>query len=273
MRLRDEFVRFGLFRLQSRADVLAHVHVGDVDGEDFKGGVAVERLAEDRFGNAVGMFEHVLITAGRSDGGHDAFADAGDDRFLSRAANETFQMRAHGHPRLGFDDDAVFGHAVDGDFAGGGVRAVDDLRVDGGLHCFEHGLAGAFGREVDGAGAVEVEAEAGLFRRNERQHHHFNVASGQIMGGKVVDGHFQSRFDGGDAGVHDQAHGHGPQAKRDQFGVGDACAGEESANPNAEEIDEDDKADQQQHSQNAPGDDLQRLRNFSEQREVVLHNH
>ena len=104
-------------------------------------------------------------------------------------------MRAHGHTRLGLDDDAVLGHPVNGDFAGGGIRTVDDLRINGGFHGFEDGFAGAFGCQINGASAVEFETDAGLFCRNERQHDHFNVAPGQIMRGKVVNGHFQSRFD------------------------------------------------------------------------------
>ena len=108
------------------------------------------------------MFQHVLVTAGRADGGHNAFADAGDDGFFRRAANETLQMRAHGHTRLGLDDDAVLGHPVNGDFAGGGIRTVDDLRINGGFHGFEDGFAGAFGRQINGASAVELKADAGL---------------------------------------------------------------------------------------------------------------
>ena len=99
------------------ADVLAHVHVGDVDGEDFERGVAVERLVQNGLGNAVGVFQHVLVAVGRTDGGDDAFADARDDGFLGGAADEAIEIGAHGDAGLGFDDDAVLGDAVDGDLA------------------------------------------------------------------------------------------------------------------------------------------------------------
>ena len=44
LRLRDEFVGFGLFRLQLGADVFTNVHVGDINRTDFKRRVAVDRL-------------------------------------------------------------------------------------------------------------------------------------------------------------------------------------------------------------------------------------
>ena len=125
----------------------------------------VERLVEHGLGDAVGVFEHVLVAVGGADGGDDAFADAGDDGFLGGAADEAVEVGAHGDAGLDLDGDAVLGDGVDGGLAGGGVGAVDDLGVDEVLHGVEHGLAGALGGEVDGAGAVEVEVDAGLAGR------------------------------------------------------------------------------------------------------------
>ena len=89
-------------------------------------------------------------------------------------------------------------------------RAVDDLGVDGSFHRFEHGLAGAFGGEVDGAGAVELEMDAGLARGDERQHHHLHIAARHEMRGQVVDGEGSALpgFHRGDAVVHDERHWH-----------------------------------------------------------------
>ncbi len=49
LRLRNELVGLGLFGLQLRPDVLAHTQVGDINGKNFKRGVAVQRLVQDRF--------------------------------------------------------------------------------------------------------------------------------------------------------------------------------------------------------------------------------
>src|SRR5690606_33534544 len=152
--LGDALVGLGLGFLELGADVLADVHVGDVDGEDFKGGADVEAALEHDLGNGVGRLEHDLVGLGRADGGDDALADAGDDGLLLGAADEAVEVGAHGHASLYLHLDAVLGHAVDGVAAGGGVGAVDDLGIDGGAHGLDDALAGALGGEVDGAGAV-----------------------------------------------------------------------------------------------------------------------
>ena len=43
--LGNEFVGFGLLGLEFGADVFAHVHVGDVDGENFERRVGIEALS------------------------------------------------------------------------------------------------------------------------------------------------------------------------------------------------------------------------------------
>jgi hypothetical protein len=60
MGLGDEFVGLRLFGLEFGADVLADVHIGDVDREDFEGGIGIESLVENVFGDAMGVFEHSL---------------------------------------------------------------------------------------------------------------------------------------------------------------------------------------------------------------------
>src|SRR5207247_1130006 len=225
LRLRDEFVRFGLFGLQSRADVLAHIDVGDVNGQNFKRRVAVERLAQDRFGNAVGMFEHVLVTGRRADGGDNAFADARDDRLFRRTTDETVQVRADGHARLGLYDDAVLGHTVDRDFARRGIRTINDFRVDRRFHRFEDGLAGLLSGEVNGASAVELEVDSGLAGHDQRANDHFDVAAGEEMGVELIDADVQAGLDRIDAAVHDQSDGNLAQPEREQLGVADAGAG------------------------------------------------
>src|SRR5207253_756846 len=139
-----------------------------------------------------------------------------------------------GHAGASLDNDTVLGHAFDVGFAGGGIRAVDHLGIDGGLDGFEHGLAGALGGEVDGARTVEHEVDAGLFGGDEREHDHLDVATCEVVSGEVVNGEGQPRFDGGDAGVHDQADRDAAQAQGDQLGELHARAGEEGAHPDTE---------------------------------------
>ena len=137
------------------------------------------------------------------------------------------------------------------------IGAIDDLGIDRGLDGFEHGFAGAFGGEIDGARAVEVEVDAGLLRGDERQHDHLDAAAGQVMGGEIVDRHIQPGFDGGDARVHDHADRHAAQAQGDQLGEGDAGAGEQRANPDAEEVHQHDENDQGHDSDHAVPDQLE----------------
>ena len=46
--LRNKFVRLGLFSLKFCANVLAHIHIRDINGKNFECGVAVECLVQDR---------------------------------------------------------------------------------------------------------------------------------------------------------------------------------------------------------------------------------
>ena len=194
--LGDVLVGVGLVHLELGSDVHAHFHIGDVDGEDFEGGVGVEGLVEDGFGNAVGVFEDVFVAVGGADGGDDAFADAGDDGFLGGAADEAVEVGADGDAGAGADGDAVLGDAFNGVFAGGGIGGVDDLGIDGGFDGFEDGFAGALGGEVDGAGAVEDEVDAGFAGGDEGLDDEFDIAAGEVVGGEVVDGNVEAGFDG-----------------------------------------------------------------------------
>src|SRR6185369_627980 len=126
----------------------------------------------------------------------------------------------------------------------GGVGAVDDAGIDGSLDGFEHGLAGAFGGKVDGAGAVEVEGDAGLARGNEGLDHHLNVAAGQEVRGKIVDSDVEAAFDGGDAVIDDETDGDAAQAQGDEFANLDGRAGGEGADPDHAEVEDDDREDE-----------------------------
>ena len=98
--LEAAFVGLGLVGLEFGADVFTDVDVGDIDRQDFEGGVGVEALGEHGFGDVVGVFEHVFVVVGAADGGDDAFADAGDDGFLGGAADEALDVGANGDAGL-----------------------------------------------------------------------------------------------------------------------------------------------------------------------------
>ena len=76
-------------------------------------------------------------------------------------------------------------------------------------------FAGAFGGEVNGTGAVEVQVDAGLAGIDEGLDHHFDVTAGEEVSGEIVDGnaafltHFipddEAGFDSVDAAIDDHA--------------------------------------------------------------------
>ena len=128
--LGDALVRLGLVRLQLGADVLADVHVGDVDRQDLERRAGVESLGEHRLGDQVGILQHLLVRLGRADGAHDPLAHAGQDRLLARAADQPVDVGPHRHPRERQELDAVLGH-------GRHLGRGDDLGIDAHLHRLE----------------------------------------------------------------------------------------------------------------------------------------
>src|SRR5439155_26199787 len=137
--------------------------------------------------NAVEVLQHGLVGGRRTDGADDALPNARDDGLLRRPTDKAIQIGAHRHQRPSLDDDAVLGHAVDGDFTQSGSGAIDDPRVNRCPHGFEDGFASAFGGEVNGARAVKDEIDTGLFGGNEGEYDHRHVAASQKVRGKVID--------------------------------------------------------------------------------------
>ena len=126
--LRHALVGLGLVELQTGADVLADIHVGDVNGENLERGARVEALFERGLADALRVFQNVLVGVGGTDGGDDAFADARDDGFLGRASDEPVEVRADGDARLDLELDAVLGDAVNGGAAAACAGAVNLAR-------------------------------------------------------------------------------------------------------------------------------------------------
>src|SRR6266566_6117996 len=145
-RLRDALVCFGLFGLQFRTDIVADIHIGDVDGKNFKRCIAVQAFSQNGLGNAVGILQHFLVGMRRTDRAHDAFAHAGDNRFFSCATDESIEMRTHRHTRFDFHADSVLRDAINCRAAHGWVRGINHLWIDARAHRFQHGFAGALCR-------------------------------------------------------------------------------------------------------------------------------
>ena len=91
-----------------------------------------------------------------------SFTDARDDCFFRRAADESIEMRTHGYSCFDFDADAVLRDAVDGGAAHRGIRRINDFWIDARPHRFQHGFAGAFRSQVDGASPIEIERDTRL---------------------------------------------------------------------------------------------------------------
>src|SRR5204863_8584904 len=195
----------------------------------------------------VWVFEHFLVSGGRTDAADDSFANARDDGFLCGPAHKTIQIRADRYQRPGLDDDAVLGHAINGDPAQTGSGAIDDSWVNGCPDSFNDGFAGALGGEVNGAGPIKDQIDAGLSGGNEGEHYHRHVAPGQKMRRKIVNANIQTRSNSSDAVVYDQGRRNSPQSQSNQLDESNFGSGSQRADvdhPNVK--DHEGKHEQQQ---------------------------
>ena len=106
-----------------------------------------------------------------------------------------------------------------------GIGHIDDFRIDAGAHRFEHGLAGALGGEIDRAGAIEIERDAGLVRGDQREDDLADVAAGEIMRLERIARDIDAGFHRGDAVIDDQADRHFAQAHSEHFADADRRIG------------------------------------------------
>ena len=158
--------------------------------------------------------------------------------------------RAFGGARFHCHADGCLGHASGRGPPHRGAGDVDDFRIETGADGFEDGLAGSFGREVDGAGAIEVERDAGLVRRDESEDNVADIAACEVVRLQRVARDIDPGFDRGDAIIDDHANRHLAEPHGDHLSEADRRIGDPGAKPEAEEIkdhDRDDEGDDAQH--------------------------
>jgi len=107
-----------------------------------------------------------------ADGGHDRFADAGDDGFLGGAADEAIEIGTDGDARLAFELNTVLGHGVKGVSPLAFLGAIDDSGLDDREDGFQDVVSG----EIDGRRAVEIQRDLRLVGRDEAHDHAGDIA-------------------------------------------------------------------------------------------------
>jgi hypothetical protein len=55
------FVGLGLFRLETRSDVVGDIDIGNIDGENFKGGGGIDSFFENEAGDRIRVFKNALV--------------------------------------------------------------------------------------------------------------------------------------------------------------------------------------------------------------------
>ena len=146
----------------------------------------------------------------RADRAHNTFADTRNDGFFGRATNESIEVGAHCHARFHFHPDAVLCDAVNCRTTHVWARGVDHFRIDACAHRFEHRLAGSFGRQINGAGSIEVERNPCFVCSNQGENNMADIAARQIMRFQWIAPDIQTSFHGRNAVVDNQSNRHLP---------------------------------------------------------------
>ena len=221
------------------ADVAAHVHVGNINGQNAEGGAAVQALGQHGLADQVGVLQHGLVGFGGADGGDDTLANAGDDGFLAGAAHQAGDIRAHSDPGLGPQLDAVLCHGGDG-------RRLDDLGGNAHLHGLQHVASG----QVNSAGFLKGHIDVGLLGGDHGLGHALDVAARQEVLFKLVHGDIQTGLAHHDQGVHQAMGRDAAQAHADQGADLDFDAAGHGANPQPDGHIPQEHQHQQQHDEN-----------------------
>src|SRR5205823_14638543 len=164
-------------------------------------------------------------------------------------------------PRFNLGPNSVFGDAIDCLPAHCRVRYVDDFRVDTGSDRFKNGFAGSLGRKINSAGAIEIEGDTSLVGSDERQNHLIDTAAGEKVGFEWIAGDFEPGLYRRNSVVHDVSYGNLAQPHANHFAetyrrVGNACA-----NPETEEVEEDDAENECEYRDDRDRDQVKRFHN------------
>ena len=200
-------VGFRLIHLKLGAHVAAHVHIRDIDGQNFKGRARIQALAQHRAANQIRVFQNLFMGIRRAHGGYNTFTHAGDDGFLTCAAHQSGDIGPNRDPRLGAKLDAILGD-------GGHHRRLDDLGINAHLDGLKHVPA----RQVDGAALFKFQRNGRGLRGNQRVDHPVHVTTGQEMGFHFVHIHVQAGLGGLDIGLHNLGRIDPPEAHTNQGG-------------------------------------------------------
>ena len=187
------------------------------------------------------------------------FTHPRNDRFFGRATDESIEVGTHGNTRLHFDADAVLSNAVNCSAAHVWGRGVDHFRIDARAHRFEHGLAGSFSRQIDGAGPIEIERNPGFIRRDQCQNHVTDVAACQIMRFERIAPNIQTGFHRRDTIVDNQSDRHFAQAHADHFSNADGRVCDPSSEPRHEIFGDNDYNHKREDREDCEADKIKRF--------------
>src|SRR5690606_30187888 len=138
----------------------------------------VEPSSVRPFGVLLGRFEHLFVIPSHTDGIDDTFTHTGDDGFLFRTTDQAVEVRAHRHPSSGTQLNTVLRDAIGGGAAASaGVRTVNDLGKNAGLHGFED----VSPSQVDGGRLLKSQGDASAVGGDEGAHNVRYVATCQVM--------------------------------------------------------------------------------------------
>ena len=107
--------------------------------------------------------------------GNDAFPDAGDYSRFPGAANQPFNVGAHGNPRFNPQFNTVFRHRTND-------RRFNDFRVNAHLYRFQHVAAG----QINGAGPFKGKVNGCPMRCNQGVDDPVHVTPCQVMGFQLI---------------------------------------------------------------------------------------
>jgi hypothetical protein len=124
------------------------------------------------------------------------------------------------------------------------MGAVDDFRVDTRLNGLDHALVGAFRREIDGAGTIEIQSNSGLVRGDECKNDLIDLSACEKVRLQRIGFNLDARLHRGNAAVNDEPDGHAAQPHRHHGDKADRGIGDSRTNPDPEEVEEYDYDDQ-----------------------------